>query len=88
MKDQHDTKTDDLLKTPNARRQAAFKARMREQGYKQKQIWLHEASYESGYQAGQLGGGTVADFPPGLVDKKSWVLGYADGAILAKIWPV
>lgn len=43
MKDAKDNKTGDLLKSPTARRQAAFKERMRAAGYKQFNQWLTDA---------------------------------------------
>lgn len=86
MQDKNDTKTGNLFLTPNAKRQAAFKSKMREAGYKQKQIWMHEKSYELGFKAGEMGSGTISDFPANLKDKKSWALGYIDGAIKSQTW--
>lgn len=40
MKDAKDGKTAELLKSPTAKRQAAFKERMRRAGYTQKTFWL------------------------------------------------
>lgn len=43
MKDSADNKIGDLLKSPGARRQAAYAARQRAAGRKQVNFWLTEA---------------------------------------------
>jgi hypothetical protein len=42
-KQKEDKKTGDLLASPGATRQAAFKARMRAAGMKQVNLWMTEA---------------------------------------------
>lgn len=42
MKDAHDTKTGDLLASPVARRQAAYRERQRAKGLRQFNYWLTE----------------------------------------------
>lgn len=76
-KDTTDRKTGNLLATPGASRQAALKARREAAGYKRSTVWIHQASYDAGVSAAQLGSGTIRDFPHDCIDVNSWVLGYA-----------
>lgn len=46
MKDEHDHKTDDLLLSPNARRQAAYAERQRAQGRKKFSHWMSSEEAE------------------------------------------
>ena len=63
--------------TTGAKRQAALKERREALGFKRSTVWIHQASYDQGVDAAQLGSGTIRDFPPDVVDVQSWVLGYA-----------
>ncbi len=47
MKDPNDKKTGDLLMAPKARRQAAYVARQREAGRRQRGYWLTDEEAES-----------------------------------------
>lgn len=47
MRDEHDKKTRDLLQTPGAGRQAAYAARQRELGRRQRNYWLTDAEAEA-----------------------------------------
>ena len=76
-KDTTDRVTGNLLASPGARRQAALKARREADGYKRSTIWIHQASYDQGVNAAQLGSSTITDFPVDVEDVQSWVLGYA-----------
>lgn len=60
-----------------ANRQAALKARREALGFKRSTVWIHQASYDQGVNAAQLGSGTIRDFPADCPDVQSWVLGYA-----------
>lgn len=46
MKDKHDHKPDDLLLSPNARRQAAYAERQRAQGRKKFSHWMSSEEAE------------------------------------------
>lgn len=46
MKDKTDNQTGDLLKSPAARRQAAFSERQRALGRKQRSFWLNDLENE------------------------------------------
>lgn len=74
MKDERDSKT---LRSDGARRQAALKERREAAGFKRSTVWIHQASYDAGVNAAQLGSVTVRDFPKDVVDVESWVMGYA-----------
>lgn len=75
MKDTRDHKTGDLLKSKGARRQAEFKARMREQGRTQASLWLIPADRAAGAVASQAG---LPSAPPAGVDALSWLIGWAE----------
>tara|TARA_R110002012_G_scaffold307413_1_gene512846 strand:- start:544 stop:804 length:261 start_codon:yes stop_codon:yes gene_type:complete len=77
MRDRKDKATGNLLASAGARRQAAFKARMLERGYKRATIWLHEASWKDGYESGKSRG--MEKPPEGCEDALSWYSGYIDG---------
>lgn len=77
MRDRKDKSTGNLLASAGARRQAAFKARMLERGYKRATIWIHEPSWQAGYASGKSGGPETA--PEGCGDALSWYSGYIDG---------
>jgi hypothetical protein len=82
-KDTHDKKTGDLLKTPNARRQAEFKAKMRAEGKAQKTEWVDFDSFEKGLADGQKAwksGQTLNDYINKIVTEQHYdVLGYVMG---------
>lgn len=61
MKDKRDNKTLNLLASKNAQTQAAYKARMRERGFKQTAIWIHEESFKNGVETAKSGG-LLTDF--------------------------
>lgn len=47
MRDKGDKQTGDLLRSPGANRQAAYAARQREQGRRQRAMWLSDAEFEA-----------------------------------------
>lgn len=47
MRDKHDKSTDNLLRTPAARRQAAYAERQRTAGRRQRAIWLTDDEYQA-----------------------------------------
>ncbi|ECY1766931.1 hypothetical protein F6685_22710 [Salmonella enterica] len=64
----------------NARGQAAYKARMREAGYKQIAIWIREDVREAGRLAGEL---SVSPIPDSATsDPLGWMVGFAEGVRL------
>lgn len=83
-KDTADKKTGDLLKTPNARRQAEFKAKMRAEGKVQKTVWVDASSFEAGQAAAREAldtGAAIQDFLPDVITEQyfaldGWVLGF------------
>lgn len=75
MKQPEDTRTGDLFRSANARRQAAFKARWIEAGWKRKTLWVNEADFVLGMKAAQAKRGSA----PSGVDRRSWFLGFAEG---------
>lgn len=77
MKDNHDTKTKNLLTTPGAARQAALKARRQEAGFKRTTVWIKQADYDAGKLAAELGSTNASDCPTSA-DRLSWMLGYCD----------
>lgn len=77
MKDKHDKQTGDLLASDGARRQAAFKARKEAQGYRRATVWMHEASWKAGFEAG-MAGNPPMPVPDGI-DGLSWFSGYVEG---------
>lgn len=77
MKDHRDKQTGNLLASPNARRQAAFKARREAEGFKRSTVWLKQADYDAGKLAAELGSTNASDCPPDR-DRLSWMLGYCE----------
>lgn len=63
-------------KDGNARRQAAFKARKEEQGFKRATVWIREADWQAGYNAG-LTGGPLQE--PAGIDGLSYASGFVEG---------
>lgn len=82
-KDAADKKTGDLLKTPNARRQAEFKAKMRAEGKVQKTEWVDGDSFEKGFADGQkawYNGEMLMDYLPKILEEQHYdVVGYLMG---------
>lgn len=62
-----------------AERQARFKQRMQERGYKRKTAWLHEPSEAVGYERG-LSGEWPIPGPDGIEDALSYFEGWLRGA--------
>lgn len=79
MKDKSDNKTLNLLASKNAQIQAAYKARMRAQGYKQKAVWIHEESYRNGVETAKSGG-LLTDFSADD-DAASFAAGFCSVAV-------
>jgi len=82
-KDTADKKTRDLLQTPNARRQAEFKAKMRADGKIQKTEWVDAESFEKGFEDGKKAwenGESLADYVHEvIIEQYHDVLGYVMG---------
>lgn len=77
MRDQRDTGTGDLLSSGAAKRQAAYKARKREEGFQQKTVWVRKADFEAGILAAELGSTNASECPE-RYDRLSWMLGYCE----------
>lgn len=77
MKDPYDNKTENLFPSSGARRQAAFKARRKAEGYKRATVWIHEASWQAGYDAALAGQPSTPHSAD--VDGLSWFSGYIEG---------
>jgi hypothetical protein len=83
-KDTSDKRTGDLLKTPNAARQAVFKERMRAEGKAQKTVWVDAESFEAGQAAAREAldtGASIQDFLPRVIAEQyfsldGWILGF------------
>jgi hypothetical protein len=60
-------------------RQAAYKKRMMEAGYRRTAVWRHSESEEIGYLHGSAGG-KVTEPPAALVDELGYVHGWLRGA--------
>ena len=86
-KDKHDQKTGNLLQTPNARRQATFKEKMRAEGKVQKTVWVDSDSFDAGFSAGLrawASGESAQDLLPKIhedqhYDVVGWLLGFEKG---------
>lgn len=79
MRDKRDNKTMNLLASKNALTQAAYKARMREAGYKQTAVWIHQESYARGVETAQ-NGGLLTDFTD-ADDASSFAAGFCSVAV-------
>jgi len=77
MKDLRDRKTNDLLTSPGARRQAALKARREADGFKRSTVWIKQADYDAGKLAAELGSTNASECPTER-DRLSWMLGYCE----------
>lgn len=82
MKDEHDTRTRDLLsgkelRKSAAERQARLIERRAKEGWKRKTIWIHEPSRLAGVAAGECGDPCepVKAVPE---DRVSWLLGWEE----------
>ena len=94
MQDKNERKTRNLLATKNAQRQADFKHKKREQGFKQKQIWLSEFDFKQGQEWYEKSNGDLIKFIQVLnnipesdvanVDKQSAILGFLQAEKTAK----
>ncbi len=61
----------------SAQRQAEFRARQRATGKKERIVWVHEADWQAGFDAGLAG---KPSFPvPAGWDELSWLSGYIEG---------
>ncbi len=76
-KDTADKSTGDLLASPNATRQAAFKARKVADGFKRTTVYIHQGDYDAGKLAAELGSTNASDCPADR-DRLSWMLGYCE----------
>lgn len=80
MKQPEDTKTGDLFVSANARRQAAFRRRWVDAGWKRTTLWVHEADFAAGRKAARHGASVHVGSPiPEGVDPRSWLLGFCEG---------
>lgn len=79
MKDKRDNKTLNFLASKNAQTQAAFKARMREKGFKQATTWVHEESFMRGVETAKSGG-LLTDFAD-TDDAASFAAGFCSIAV-------
>lgn len=61
----------------NAQRQEAFKARKEAQGYRRASVWIHQESWQAGFDAGKAGQPSTP--APAGVDDLSWFSGYIEG---------
>ena len=77
MKDTKDNQTGNLLTTPNAARQAAFKARREADGFKRSTVWIKKEDYDAGKLAAELGSTNASECPTER-DRLSWMLGYCE----------
>lgn len=90
MKQREDTKTRDFLASANARRQAEFKRRWMDAGWRRSSLWINEKDFAAGKKAGRsapllaLMGGegrsvrVHVPWPDGA-DPRSWMLGFVEG---------
>lgn len=82
MKDEHDTRTRDLLsgkelRKAAAERQARLIERRAKEGWKRKTLWIHEPSRQAGVAAGESGEPCdPAKAEP--EDRVSWLLGWEE----------
>lgn len=80
MKQREDTKTGNLLASANARRQAAFKARWTDAGWRRLSLWVNEKDFAAGKKAARDGRSAYPGSPIfDGVDLRSWMLGFAEG---------
>ena len=72
-----DTKTSELLKSPGAKRQEAYRHRQQAAGRKQRVVWIHDDAWQAGFAAGEAGTPSTP-VPPGT-DGLSWFSGWIEG---------
>lgn len=77
MKDTRDTKTSELLKSPGAKRQEAYRKRQQAAGKRQCMVWIEDGSWQKGFAAG--GAGKLSGSLPVGVDALSWFAGWIEG---------
>ena len=77
MKNPHDNKTGNLLRSNGAKRQATFKARREADGFKRTTVWIKQADYDAGKLAAELGSTNASECPQDR-DRLSWMLGYCE----------
>lgn len=77
MKDEKDKKTPDMFKSGNARRQEAFRERQKAAGKRQRLVWIHDESWQAGFDAGVAG--TPSTPIPVGIDGLSWFSGWIEG---------
>lgn len=75
MKDPQDKQTADLLDSPNAARQARYRANKKAEGFRQVVLWIHAESEQAGAEAATKGEPCAPEQPPR--DLVSWVVGWA-----------
>lgn len=77
MKDSKNSETGDLLKSSGAKRQAAYRKRQQAAGKRQRMVWIHDASWQAGFKAGETS--TPASPVPEGIDGLSWFSGWIEG---------
>lgn len=91
-KDKNDKKTGNLFQTPNARRQATFKEKMRAEGKIQKTVWVDSDSFDEGFSTGLQAwssGESAQDLLPRIHEEQhydvvGWLLGFENGLAKGK----
>ena len=66
-------------RSKGAVRQARFKVRMEESGYRKVSVWVHQDSESIGYEAG-FSGGAFLPVPGEVIDHLSYCSGWLRGA--------
>lgn len=77
MQDPHDNKTATLLPSSGAARQAAYKNRLRAEGFKQRTVWIRPEDWQAGFDAGEAG--RKSSPTPDGIDGFSWSSGWIEG---------
>ncbi|WP_313475508.1 hypothetical protein [Stutzerimonas kunmingensis] len=82
MKDPQDKQTVDMLRKPQASRQARYREKREAEGYRQVAVWIHQDSEEAGATAADKG----APCDPGSNqhDPLSWAIGWVKAKYLKK----
>lgn len=77
MKDDRDKATGDQIRSPVARRQAAYKDRQEQTGKKRVQVWMDRDDWQSGFDMGAAG----KPSRPGaeVRDQLAWFSGWIEG---------
>lgn len=71
------TENDNLPKSPGAKRQEAYRQRQQAAGKRQRMVWIHDASWQVGFLAGEAG--TPSSPMPDGIDALSWFSGWIEG---------